>query len=85
MEKKPEEQKVTSMEQHSDVTITSTPREGNPVTINDKVISRLTGVAEKGSQTGNLNENEVTKEYGLSLETHESQKQGYSWLCYFNV
>ena len=48
------------MEQHADVTITSTPREGNPVTISDKVISRLTGVAEEGSQIRNLNENEVT-------------------------
>ena len=61
------------MEQHVDVIITSTPREGNPVTTSDKVISRLTGVAEEDSQIRKSNENKVTTDPGQSPETHENQ------------
>ena len=62
------------MEQHTDVIITSTPREGNPVAASDKVISRPTGVAEEGSQIRKLNENKVNTDHGQSPETHENQE-----------
>ena len=62
------------MEQHTDVIITSTPREGNPVAANDKIISRSTGVAEEGSQIRKLNKNKVTTNHGQSSESHENQE-----------
>ena len=62
------------MEQHTDVIITSTPREGNPVAASDRVISGPTGVAEEGSQIKELNKNKVTTDHGQSPESHKKQE-----------